>query len=423
MFRHFLSRTLVCTVAAVLPMTAIAGVAEPPPLGTIGDGSPPEDLLDSFLKGKLFLNVRARAELAGIDGDDDAQALTLRTRIGYATAKWEGLNFFVELENTSSVDDELYNSPGNPQPGESTIADPTGTELNQLYVDYLFDPAKTQIRLGRQRIILDDARFVGNVGWRQNEQTFDGLFLQNKSIEDLVATYALITEVNRIFFDPAGGGSDFDSDASHLINVAYSGLPFGKLVGFIYLLDFENSAANSSQTYGLLLTGKTDLDETLTLFYKVSVALQSDFGDNNTDYDALYYVIEPALGVKDVGKFIVGYEVLGSDNGNAQFRTPLATAHKFNGFADAFLDNGGADGLQDIYVKFAPANLPYGIKGVVAFHQFFDDEDGDELGYEIDVVASKKITNNLTALVKYAIFDGKEDADRYRLTFDLTFAF
>ncbi|MEM1211778.1 MAG: alginate export family protein [Planctomycetota bacterium] len=421
MFRHFLSRTLVCTAAAVLPMTAIAEAPAPPPLGTIGDGTPPEDLLDSFLKGKVFLNVRARASFANIGALDDAEAITLRTRIGYATAKWEGLNFFVELENTSSIDDDLYGTPGDNPDGESIIADPTGSELNQFYLDYFFEPAKTRVRYGRQRIIFDDARFVGNVGWRQNEQTFDAFLVENKSIKDLVATYVLVTEVNRIFFDDAV--DDFDSDASHLINVAYSGLPFGKLVGFAYLLDFEDSTANSSQTYGLLLTGKTDLDDTLTLFYKVSFAAQSDYGDNATDYDAIYYVVEPALGIKGVGKIIVGYEVLGSDNGNAQFRTPLATLHKFNGFADTFLDNGGADGLQDLYIKFSPANLPFGIKGVVAFHQFFDDEDGDDIGYEIDAVASKKLTKNMTALVKYAFFDGKEDADRYRLTFDLIFAF
>ena len=35
---------------------------------------------------------------------------------------------------------------------------------------------------GRQRIKLDDDRFIGNVGWRQNEQTFDALTFKTMAI-------------------------------------------------------------------------------------------------------------------------------------------------------------------------------------------------------------------------------------------------
>jgi hypothetical protein len=38
--------------------------------------------------------------------------------------------------------------------------------------------AGLKLKAGRQRIKLDDDRWVGNVGWRQNEQTYDAARLQ-----------------------------------------------------------------------------------------------------------------------------------------------------------------------------------------------------------------------------------------------------
>ena len=54
------------------------------------------------------------------------------------------------------------------------VADPENYDLNRLQLTNSSLPG-TVITLGRQRILLDDQRFVGNVGWRQNEQTFDAL--------------------------------------------------------------------------------------------------------------------------------------------------------------------------------------------------------------------------------------------------------
>ncbi len=57
----------------------------------------------------------------------------------------------------------------------------------------------TTLTLGRQRINLDDQRFVGNVGWRQNEQTYDGFRVVNKSIPNLTVDVTYFDQVNRVF--------------------------------------------------------------------------------------------------------------------------------------------------------------------------------------------------------------------------------
>ncbi|MGL1204265.1 alginate export family protein, partial [Vibrio parahaemolyticus] len=39
---------------------------------------------------------------------------------------------------------------------------------------------RSTITVGRQRITLDDQRWVGNAGWRQNEQRFDAARIETR---------------------------------------------------------------------------------------------------------------------------------------------------------------------------------------------------------------------------------------------------
>ena len=70
------------------------------------------------------------------------------------------------------------------RPPYPVVADPESYEINRLQLTNT-SIIDTTITLGRQRIVLDDHRFVGNVGWRQNEQTFDALRVVNKHIPNL----------------------------------------------------------------------------------------------------------------------------------------------------------------------------------------------------------------------------------------------
>ena len=93
-------------------------------------------------------------------------------------------------------------------------------------------------------MLIDDQRFVGNVGWRQDEQTFDAL-RADFTLGRLKATYAYVFHVNRIF----GQALDWKS-VSHLLNVTYAVADPLRLEGFVYALDFSNSPANSTLTAG-----------------------------------------------------------------------------------------------------------------------------------------------------------------------------
>ena len=381
----------------------------------------------ALLGGKFDLNVRARYEFADVGNLQTANAYTVRTRLGYTTDFFEGFRASAQLEANLALDNDSYNAAGlNGQPGRAIVADPEDGEANQFWIEYDLAAAgdggpDASVRLGRQRIVLDDARFVGNVGWRQLEQTFDAVGFTAQPAENLELYYGYVWGVNRIFGDSAD--RDFQSN-SHLINARISDTPLGALTGFGYLLDFDDAAALSSQTYGLRLAGEAPLDDAFSLGYTASAAYQQDYGDNPTDYEAPYFLLELKALHQDGGFVGLGYEELGSDDGVASFQTPLATGHKFNGFADAFLLTPAA-GLRDYYVV-AGSKLPAPFKGVfsVFYHQFTAADTSQDLGWELDLVASHKFTPNLTGLVKYAFFDGDgglNDVERFWAQLELSF--
>ncbi len=361
---------------------------------------PAADAAADFLaKGKISVNARARYESVDQTGLRDATARTLRTRLGFTTADWAGWKAMIEGENIAAAAGDSYSQSGlNPAAtGRAVVADPETTELNQAWL--AFTTGKTTATLGRQRLVLDNARFIGDVGWRQNMQTFDALVVQDKTFAQTTLTYAYLDQINRVFSRRHPQGR-FDS-ASHVLHAARAGLPGGgTLTGYAYLLDFKNSAANSCATWGASYTGTVKLNDTFRLPYRAELARQSDHGSSTLNYDATYGCVEAGLAGAP-GSLTYGYELLGSDN-NVGFKTPLATLHAFNGWADRFLTTPAA-GLVNHYVK-GTATLPGAIALTAFYHWFETDPTGARLGEEFNAQLSRKFGKNVTALAKYADF-------------------
>ncbi len=377
-----------------------------------------EEVPDVISNGKLLLDVRTRFEYADQSGKRDSHASTVRTRMGYETAPISGFRGMVEFEDISIIGNENnFNQAGlNPSAGDRTvIADPEQTEINRAWISY--SNRDTVAKLGRQRIILDNARFIGNVGWRQNEQTFDGFSIKNQGLENFTLYYSYIYNVNRIFGDDHPGGN-FDS-RTHLFQTAYKGFSFGTITGYAYLVDLESGSAKpSSDTFGVSFNGARPLSEDTQVQYRAEFAWQQDAGNNPLDYDTEYYHLQLS-GSKKHYKAGVGYESLGSNNG-VGFATPLATLHAFNGWADVFLSTPGT-GLRDLYF-WAGLSLPNKIPLKFVYHNFRSETGGIDLGTEWDVVASKKIGKHWTALVKYANYNGGL-ADRQKFWAQLGFKY
>ena len=357
-----------------------------------------DNLADAITKGQPSINLRLRYEGVDQTGLRDAEALTLRTRLGFTTASLHGWKAMLEAENITAYDGDRYSQAGiNPGgAGRAVVADPEGTELNQAWLACTADG--TTVTAGRQRLVLDNARFVGDSGWRQNAQTFDAVAVQNKSLDKTTLTYAYLDRIARVFGDHHAQGR-WQSD-SHLFNASYTGFAPGTFTGYAYLLDFANAAANSCATYGASFAGSHALNPDAKLLYRFEYARQSDYASSPLSYATNYSVIELGGGGKP-GSFTLGREALGSDR-NVGFKTPPATLHAFNGWADLF-NATPATGLRDTYLK-ATATLPEKISLLAFYHRYEADTTGANLGHEWDVQLSRALNKNFTALIKYADF-------------------
>ena len=343
-------------------------------------------LSDSTVK----LSFRARYE--GVDEDntyDNASALTLKSRITVNTGSFEGFSAGVEVDNVTDIIDN-YNSTTNGETEYSKVVDPTGTDVNQFFLKYSTDSFSATA--GRQRILHNNQRFVGGVGWRQNEQTYDGYRFQVNPAKGFSADYSYIYNVNRIF-GPDSPAADLHGQF-HLLNTGYKINKEHKINAYAYLLDFDTKAGWSTDTYGVSYNGKFG-----PVMVNAAYATQSEAGDNTADFSADYYNFEVGTKVSSV-TLLAGIESLGSDN-DVAFSTPLATLHKFQGFADKFLTT-NKDGIEDIYVT--AKTKVNGIKLSATYHDLSSDVGNTDFGTEIDVAAAYAINKNYSVLVKLASF-------------------
>ena len=336
-------------------------------------------VVETLKEGDVIADFRLRYESNDTDdATDKATAVTFRSRLGYETPSIGGFKVLFDYESNFALVDEYRIE----DPQYDVVLDPEESEFNRFQISYSKNGYSAV--LGRQRIILDNARFVGNVGWRNNEQTFDGFRMGYKNSEWNM-TYAYIDQVNTILFTEA--------DTSHnLFNVSYSGMKFGTLTAYAYLLDFDETDTEND-TYGLRFTGKHAVNEKLSVLYTAEYATQS-----TDSFDADYMSLEAGMQVKGVTAAI-GNEVLGSDDGNYGFQTPLATKHPYNGWADKFLST-PAGGLSDSYLKLA--TVLSGVKLLAFYHEYESDVGSTNWGDEINLLVAKKIGKNYTAGVKYA---------------------
>jgi len=392
-------RKLLAAAALAAPVAATPpAFAAPGDPVTVGDNL----TIDPIVEGRL------RYEHVD-QPTTDADAVTLRMRAG-AEFKANNLSLLVEGEGTLGIVNDYnafpFTRPNNQsRPQYSVVPDPMNIDLNRLQLQYTGKVAK--VTLGRQRINLDDQRWVGSVGWRQNEQTFDAVRAEAKfGPVSFDGTYAISQRT--IFGIDAGPRQSMDGDF-YFVGAGVKAGPVN-LKGFVYLLDYDEAVffANSSQTFGARATAAIPLSPTMKLNLIGSYARQSDYGSNPVNYVADYISTEAGLGIEGL-TLTGGWELLGSDRNAAggagrAVQTPLATLHKFNGWADMFLTTPNT-GLQDLYVgaayKFDGVKLLPGLNAAVTWHQFDSDIGNIDYGSEWNASVGFKL-GQFAVLAKYA---------------------
>lgn len=360
------------------------------------------DLLRALTRGTVTFNNRFRTEAVRQSGFENARAITNRIQLGYGTRPYYGFSAYAGFVDVRPIGPDRYNAAGlNNQTNRALVPDPRLTVLNQLYGQFRMDEADLLVRVGRQRIIHHNARFVGNVGWRQNEQTFDAATLNTSfGIDNLKAEYSYVWQVNRVL-GPDHPFGIFTSD-SHLAHLTYNNLiPGSRLTGFLYALDFDETPAFSTTTWGLRLNGSINISEGLSVQYAGSIARQQDGSSNPFSFANNYFLIDLGAEKQGRGGIGAGFEHLGGDD-IATFETFLATLHAFQGWADQFLST-PPGGLDDFHV-YATARLPWDMSALVRYHWFYRNDTSELLGREFNTSIGKRINENLSFLVKFADF-------------------
>ena len=404
-------RVLFCL--ALLP--AVAGAATP-------------SLAEALAAGKPNLDLRLRYERIDTNPPygpgitrDDADALTTRLRLGYTTAQWHAFDAQAEFSGTWALDDDHYQSTDNLKGVYPIIPDPSGESLSQAWVRYSGLP-ETTITLGRQRLAYDNQRFIGNVAWRQREQTFDAMSLSTRWLgrwlPRTTLNYSYLGRVQsfRAFrMDPANAGVSCSADFAcadtldldgHALNLAWAAAPALTLVGYGYWLDFDfdSAARRDTRTLGLRAAGAVPAGA-YRLSYTAEYADQRGIADAPSGLEADYWLIEFGA---ERGRLsaTLGHEVLGGDGGYA-FQTPLATLHAFQGWADLFV-NTPAQGVRDDY-----ASLSLNVERArltAVWHRYEADSVVLRYGEEWNLLATRPLGKQLNAGLKYGLYDGNAES-------------
>ena len=372
--------------------------------GTHASAQEEQGLGDAIAAGDASLDLRYRYEFVDQESfSENANASTLRIRLNYKTDTWRSWSGFIEADNVIEVIyDEFNSGAGTSSPPRNiypVVADPAGADLNQLYFQYA--PGDDwQTRIGRQRILLDDQRYVGGVGWRQNEQTYDAFSTRYSGFASGEIFYSYVANVNRIYGSEVPAG-DHQQD-THLLNAAVNLTDAWKLTGYAYIIDNDDAPDFSTSTYGLRASGKLKVGEG-SVDLLGEFASQSDNGNNPASFDADYFRLQADWGL-DAISVGVGFESLGSDDGNS-FRTPLATLHAFNGWADQFLST-PPGGLDDLYLKLGFKPGKWNLQ--LIYHDFSAETGSGDYGTEIDLSAQRKLGDRYGLLLKLADFQADD---------------
>jgi len=367
------------------------------------------DFTKALTEGKPIFDARYRYEYVDQDGlANEANAHTLRTRLGYETGKFKDFSALLEFENITDIGGENYNDTINGKTTYPTVADPEDTSLNRLQITYTGMP-DTALVLGRQNIVLDNQRFVGGIAWRQNDQTLDAISIKNNSVQDTTLYYAYANQVNRVFGKDSPVGTWDHSDV-HLINGSYAGLSFGKITGYSYLLDIPDSVALSSATYGARFEGKHPVAEGVTGLLNLEYAHQNDYADNPNSISFHYYSIEPGV---TFGQWTLKgqYESIEGDGTNAM-QFALGTNHAFDGWVDKFLTT-PANGLVDAnigvtYIAKSENTWLNGTKAMLVYHDFSAERGSADYGTEWDASVEQTFQQYHTAGIKVGAYNADD---------------
>lgn len=297
--------------------------------------------------------------------------------------------------------------------------------LHEAWGELLFNE-KLSLKVGRQELVYDDSRILGNVGWAQQARSHDLALLKFKTDDKGQFHFGLAVNEDKEKLNQTIYINSMDANPFKNI---YKNMQFAwynrKSDKFDFSLLFMNVGQQRdknadpnvedldtrySQTFGTYMNyrlGKVALTGSL---YGQS---GKDAGDN--DLSAYMFNLGMKFKVAENWKGNVGIEMLSGTDGdeledNNSFTPLFGTNHKFNGHMDYFYvgNHVGDVGLQDIYggLNYSKDKFSFG----AAIHLFSTAADlykGTEkqdayLGTEVDLSFGYKYSKSVMFKMGYS---------------------
>jgi len=357
------------------------------------------------LSPRMSLDLRARYQNTEQSSRPDGDALTLRFQLAGEIDLPRDTILLAEIEGNLALIDN-FNDGTQSGTGLPFIPDPDGLELNRLaIVTEAIDDVR--VTAGRQRIALDDWRFIGAFPFRQNDQTFDAVRFETSALGPGTLDIGYIGRVLRPLGDDNPGGRFTGDSFFANYNLA---TPVGRFTAYHYRLDIETGPQGperhvfSNRVTGGRLFGRHHWDD-FGLVWDFAYARQIDHDDNPLDFETDYILAELTVEPGSSGVTLRAETLGGSESQG--FQTPLGSLHRFQGLADQFLRTPDA-GVRDVSLlarhDFQHVSIFDSVSLFVRHHWFRADTIDMDYGTEWNASVSGQFDNVLLSL-EYADYN------------------
>lgn len=293
--------------------------------------------------------------------------------------------------------------------------------LHQAWMEYGIG-SYFALKAGRQELVYDDARLLGNVDWVQQGRSHDAVLLKFRIGSTKVDAGGAYNQQG----DPLFGNVYEVTGNYKTLQFLWAHQDFGKtgisLMAINHGMQFQDPSDSSfrtvfSQTIGPRLTTGIGKLQVAGAFY-----YQTGRNAKNRVSDAFYMALSAEHPLTGRWKAGAGFEYLSGtserDKANPGYKdksfNPLyGTGHKFNGHMDYFYvgNHAGSVGLQDIYIdlRYSSGNYSAYLTGhyFAAAAGILDKADNTKdlssaLGTELDFGFEVKLAPAMSAIAGYS---------------------
>jgi hypothetical protein len=383
----------------------VAPLATLLPLCAAGNDDARDDpfaLSESLARGRFTLELRPRYNrIDQSDKPERTEGGTLRAVAGWRSAPWNGLRLTVEGIHAGHWGRKAFNDDG-AQINTSRyplLPDPRYTGMNEVHVEYAAAQGM-RLRLGRQRVRLDNQRWVSDNDFRQIPQLFDGVTALYTGIEN--------TELMGAHFNKVRTTSGTTAELKlTLLHAAWNPFPGHGLAAYGYFHDqaqngaFTGFADSSYRVAGVRAEGSPARFGAVDATYVAEVAWQRPHAGGDARVHARYWRLGGGASA-DAWTLRYDYEVKGSNAGAYGLQMPLTDFYAFNGWTLHFF-NTPRQGLRDQWLTGRASMGDFTLYGEA--HRFRSDFGSLNFGREADVGVTWAIIPNAVLRLQHGKYD------------------